>query len=114
MFPPLVTGLVILAIGLYLIPVAIKYAAGGAATFQMEAASFGSMMHWFAALTVVVVSLVCKFMGRGLVSSAGNFDRFSCRLCGCLGNGYGKFWRCRLKQDFSKYQQFSHMDSNLV
>jgi NCS2 family nucleobase:cation symporter-2 len=70
MFPPLVTGLVILAIGLYLIPVAIKYAAGGAATFQMEAASFGSMMHWFAALTVVVVSLVCKFMGRGLVSSA--------------------------------------------
>jgi NCS2 family nucleobase:cation symporter-2 len=27
-------------------------------------------MHWFAALTVVVVSLVCKFMGRGLVSSA--------------------------------------------
>jgi NCS2 family nucleobase:cation symporter-2 len=36
----------------------------------MEAASFGSMMHWFAALTVVVVSLICKFMGRGLVSSA--------------------------------------------
>jgi len=70
MFPPLVTGLVILAIGLYLIPVAIKYAAGGAANFQMEAASFGSMMHWFAALTVVVVSLICKFMGRGLVSSA--------------------------------------------
>ena len=70
MFPPLVTGLVILAIGLYLIPVAIKYAAGGAANFQMEAASFGSMMHWFAALTVVVVSLLCKFMGRGLVSSA--------------------------------------------
>ena len=37
LFPPLVTGLVILAIGLYLIPVAIKYAAGGAAKFQMEA-----------------------------------------------------------------------------
>ena len=37
LFPPLVTGLVILAIGLYLIPVAIKYAAGGAASFQMEA-----------------------------------------------------------------------------
>ena len=37
MFPPLVTGLVILAIGLYLIPVAIKYAAGGAADFQMAA-----------------------------------------------------------------------------
>ena len=32
-FPPLVTDLVILAIGLYLIPVAIKYSAGGAAKF---------------------------------------------------------------------------------
>ena len=70
MFPPLVTGLVILAIGLYLIPVAIKYAAGGAADFQMAAASFGSMMHWTVALTVVVVSLVCKFLTKGLVSNA--------------------------------------------
>jgi len=58
LFPPLVTGLVILAIGLYLIPVAIKYAAGGAATFQMEAESFGSLMHWSVALTVVIVSIV--------------------------------------------------------
>ena len=44
-FPPLVTGLVILAIGLYLIPVGIKYAAGGAADFQMNADSFGSLKH---------------------------------------------------------------------
>jgi xanthine permease len=70
LFPPLVTGLVILAIGLYLIPVAIKYAAGGAAKFQMEAESFGSLMHWSVALTVVIVSLVCKFFGKGLVSTA--------------------------------------------
>ena len=70
MFPPLVTGLVILAIGLYLIPVAIKYAAGGAADFQMAAASFGSLMHWTVALTVVVLSLVCKFLTKGLVSNA--------------------------------------------
>ena len=70
MFPPLVTGLVILAIGLYLIPVAIKYAAGGAADFQMAADSFGSLMHWTVALTVVVVSLVCKFMAKGLISNA--------------------------------------------
>ena len=53
MFPPLVTGLVILAIGLYLIPVAIKYSAGGAAEFQMNAESFGSLMHWSVALTAV-------------------------------------------------------------
>ncbi len=70
LFPPLVTGLVILAIGLYLIPVAIKYAAGGAAKFQMEADSFGSLIHWSVAGTVVVVSLICKFFGKGLISNA--------------------------------------------
>ena len=70
MFPPLVTGLVILAIGLYLIPVAIKYSAGGAAEFQMNAESFGSLMHWSVALTVVIVSLICKFMTKGLISNA--------------------------------------------
>jgi xanthine permease len=70
MFPPLVTGLVILAIGLYLIPVAIKYAAGGAATFQMEAESFGSLKHWFVALSVVVVALVLKFFTKGTLSNS--------------------------------------------
>ena len=70
LFPPLVTGLVILAIGLYLIPVAIKYAAGGAATFQMEAESFGSMQHWSVALTVVVVALGFKFFSKGIMSNA--------------------------------------------
>ena len=70
LFPPLITGLVILAIGLYLMPVAIKYAAGGAATFQMEAESFGSLMHWSVALTVVIVSLLVKFFTKGFLSNA--------------------------------------------
>lgn len=70
LFPPLVTGLVILAIGLYLIPVAIKYAAGGAAKFQMEAESFGSLMHWSVALSVVIVALVLKFFTKGTLSNA--------------------------------------------
>ena len=70
LFPPLVTGLVILAIGLYLIPVAIKYAAGGAATFQMEAESFGSLMHWSVALSVVIVSLALKFFTKGTLSNS--------------------------------------------
>lgn len=70
LFPPLVTGLVILAIGLYLIPVAIKYAAGGAASFQMEAESFGSLKHWSVALTVVIVALVLKFYTKGILSNA--------------------------------------------
>lgn len=71
LFPPLVTGLVILAIGLYLIPVAIKYAAGGAATFQMEAESFGSLKHWAVALSVVIVALALKFFTKGTLSNAG-------------------------------------------
>ena len=70
LFPPLVTGLVILAIGLYLIPVAIKYAAGGAATFQMEAESFGSLKHWSVALTVIIASLFLKFFTKGPLSNA--------------------------------------------
>ena len=69
-FPPLVTGLVILAIGLYLMPVGIKYAAGGAAKFQMEAESFGSLQHWAVALTVIIVALVMKFKTSGIWSNA--------------------------------------------
>jgi len=71
LFPPLITGLVILAIGLYLIPVAIKYAAGGAADFQMAAESFGSLKHWSVALTVIVVALAVKFFTKGILSASG-------------------------------------------
>ena len=70
LFPPLVTGLVILAIGLYLIPVGIKYAAGGAADFQMAAESFGSLKHWTVALTVIIVALLFKFKTSGSLSNA--------------------------------------------
>jgi xanthine permease len=70
LFPPLVTGLVILAIGLYLIPVGIKYAAGGAADFQMAAESFGSLKHWTVALTVIIVALLFKFKTSGALSNA--------------------------------------------
>jgi NCS2 family nucleobase:cation symporter-2 len=68
-FPPLVTGLVILAIGLYLIPVGIKYAAGGAGP-EMSDESFGSLKHWAVALTVIIVALIVKFRASGLLSSA--------------------------------------------
>jgi len=69
-FPPLVTGLVILAIGLYLIPVGIKYAAGGAADFQMAADSFGSLQHWSVALTVIVVAVLVKFKTNNTLANA--------------------------------------------
>jgi len=70
LFPPLVTGLVILTIGLNLVAVGIKYAAGGAADFQMAADSFGSLAHWFPALTVVFVALGFKFWTKGTMSAA--------------------------------------------
>jgi NCS2 family nucleobase:cation symporter-2 len=70
LFPPLVTGLVILTIGLNLVAVGIKYAAGGAAKFQMEADSFGSLAHWLPALTVVFVALGFKFWTKGTMSAA--------------------------------------------
>ncbi|OUS06800.1 uracil permease [Rhodobacterales bacterium 52_120_T64] len=70
LFPPLVTGLVILTIGLNLVAVGIKYAAGGAAPFQMNADSFGSLAHWLPALTVVFVALGFKFWTKGTMSAA--------------------------------------------
>ncbi len=68
--PPLVTGLIVLLIGLSLVSVGIKYAAGGAATFQMEAPDFGGLKNWTMALTVIIVTLLLKFFSRGLASSA--------------------------------------------
>ena len=69
-FPPLVSGMVITTIGLYLIPVGIKYAAGGAADFQMNNPAWGDFSSWGLALVVIFVSLGCKFYTRGLTSSA--------------------------------------------
>ena len=69
-FPPLVTGIVITAIGLALLPVGIKYASGGAAAFQMNAPEWGDFSRWGLALVVIFVALGFKFFTRGTVSSA--------------------------------------------
>jgi NCS2 family nucleobase:cation symporter-2 len=69
-FPPLVSGMVITTIGLYLIPVGIRYAAGGAADFQVNNPNWGDFSHWSLALVVIIVALGCKFFTRGLTSSA--------------------------------------------
>ena len=66
--PPLVTGLVVITIGLSLIPVGIDYAAGGVPLKGKP--EFGGLEHWGLALVVVIVSLGCKFFGRGMVSTA--------------------------------------------
>ena len=69
-FPPLVTGLVIVIIGLMLIPVGIEYAAGGAGDFNKGKPDWGSASHWIQALIVMLVALCVKFYSRGILSSA--------------------------------------------
>lgn len=68
LLPPLVTGIVVLTIGLSLIPVGIKYAAGGVPL--MGKPEFGALSHWGLALVVIVVTLALKFFTRGLLSTA--------------------------------------------
>ena len=64
--PPLVTGLVVLMIGLALIKVGIQYAAGGVPA--MGKPEFGSLQNWFVALVVIAVTLGFKFFTRGMWS----------------------------------------------
>ena len=69
-FPPLVTGLVIVIIGLMLIPVGIEYAAGGAGAFNKGTPDWGSASHRIQALIVMLVALGVKFYSKGILSSA--------------------------------------------
>ena len=64
--PPLVTGIVVLSIGLALIPIGIKYAAGGAGPVP----DFGAWHHLGLAFLVIVVILTVKFMTKGFLSAS--------------------------------------------
>ena len=64
--PPLVTGLVVLMIGLALVKVGIQYAAGGVPAIGTE--EYGSLLNWFVALVVIVVTMGLKFFTRGMMS----------------------------------------------
>jgi hypothetical protein len=68
--PPLVTGLIVLMIGLLLIKVGIEYAAGGAGSFNMSKPTWGSVANWTMAFTVIVVTLGIKFFTKGFLSAA--------------------------------------------
>ncbi|GAB4264059.1 MAG: nucleobase:cation symporter-2 family protein [Pararhodobacter sp.] len=66
--PPLVTGLIVLMIGLALVRVGTQYAAGGVPLMGTEA--FGSLEKWTPALVVIVVTLAVKFFMRGFAAVA--------------------------------------------
>ncbi|MDB4836959.1 purine permease [Marinomonas sp.] len=64
--PPLVTGLIVLMIGLSLLRVGVQYAAGGVPAIGTEA--FGSLQNWSVALVVIFTTLGFKFFCRGMLS----------------------------------------------
>lgn len=66
--PPLVTGLVVVMIGLALVKVGIQYAAGGVPA--MGKPEFGSFENWLVAIIVIVATLGIKFFTRGMWSVA--------------------------------------------
>jgi xanthine permease len=66
--PPLVTGLIVLMIGLALVRVGIQYAAGGVP--KMGTPEFGSLANWTPALVVILVTLAVKFFTRGFFAVA--------------------------------------------
>lgn len=68
--PPLVTGLIVLMIGLLLIKVGIQYAAGGAGSFNMSKPTWGGGANWTVAFTVILVTLGIKFFTKGFLSAA--------------------------------------------
>lgn len=64
--PPLVTGLIVLMIGLALVKVGIQYAAGGVPLIGTP--EYGTFPHWGLALTVIIVTLGLKFFTSGMLS----------------------------------------------
>ena len=66
--PPLVTGIVVLLIGLILVKVGIQYAAGGVPAIGKP--EYGSLQNWAVAGSVIVVTLALKFFARGMLSVA--------------------------------------------
>lgn len=64
--PPLVTGLIVLMIGLALVKVGIQYAAGGVP--KMGKPEFGTLSMWFPALVVIFVTLGMKFFTKGFTA----------------------------------------------
>jgi len=70
MFPPLVTGIVVLMIGISLLKVGFKYAGGGVWLMNNKPEIFGNWEHLLISGTVLIVALLCNQRGKGMVSAA--------------------------------------------
>ena len=68
-FPPIVSGTVVLSIGLSLYKTAITYMGGGSAA--QSDGSFGSAQFWILALVTLAVTLACSLFGKGYVRVSG-------------------------------------------
>ena len=68
-FPPIVSGTVVLSIGLSLYETAITYMGGGSAS--RGAGTFGSGQFWILALVTLAVTLTCSLFGKGYVKVSG-------------------------------------------
>ena len=66
-FPPIVSGTVVLAIGLSLYGTAINYIAGG----TVAAPDFGSYNYWIVAIITLMVTLTCNLKGKGYFKISG-------------------------------------------
>lgn len=66
LFPPLVIGTVLTAVGISLVPIAINSFAGGSG-----AADYGSIQNLFIAFLVFIVGLVLSSWGKGMVKNCG-------------------------------------------
>jgi NCS2 family nucleobase:cation symporter-2 len=70
LFPPLVTGIVVLMIGVSLLKVGFMYAGGGGWLLNNKPEVFGNSNHLVISFTVLIVALWAHQKGKGMVSGA--------------------------------------------
>ena len=70
LFPPLVTGIVVLMIGVSLLKVGFMYAGGGGWLLNNKPEVFGNSNHLIISFTVLIVAIWPNQKGKGMVSAA--------------------------------------------
>lgn len=65
LFPTVVTGTIILSIGLSLYPIALKYMAGNASS-----PTYGDMRNWIVAFVTLGAVLILNLLGKGVIKMA--------------------------------------------